>query len=92
MAFLDFLKKQKKEGVKKTPEERHNIKTVNERHRRRISNLSEQLEELKRDLLKTEQDLELSEPVKGKKSNKIVQQMTLINHEIAIREKLLSWL
>ena len=92
MAFLDFLKRQKKEGVKKTPEEKRNVKEVNERHRRRISNLSDQLDALNRELLELEQDLEVSETIKGKKSNKLVQQMTLINHEIAIREKLISWL
>ena len=91
MGLRDFFSK--KQGVvKKTPEERANVKKVNTRHRRRIDNLNAQLEMLNKELLDTEQDLEMSEVVKGKKSNKLVQRITLIENEIAIREKLLSWL
>ncbi len=90
MGLLDLLKK--KRLIKKTPEQRSNIKQVNLRHKNRISNLLEESEELSDKLLTIENDEDMVISKKSKLSDAIVQRLTLIKYEVGIRESLISWL
>ncbi len=92
MKFLDFLKRRKAEVIERSPEQKANKKVVDTRHQRRIKSLKGRLDTLNGELFDVEEDLGLTEDKKAMKSDKLVQSMALINHEISVREKLLSWL
>lgn len=93
MRFLDFLSRKKEVAVvEKTPEQEINLEQVKARHSRRIDNLKGEMKVLSGDLLSIEEDTTVVENEKAKKSDKIVQRLTLLNHEVTIRENLISWL
>ena len=93
MRLLDFFKK--KELVKEKPlsKDQRRIKAnAIESHRRRISNLGEEFEQLSIKLESLEEDFSITKTEKQKESDTLIRRMTLIRYEMEIREGLVKWL
>jgi len=77
---------------KTTPEEKRNIDLVITRHMNKIRSLDNHISKLAKEIVETEEDLILNKGVKEKKSDKIVNRISMIRHEITVREELIKWL
>ena len=75
-----------------TDEQKMNIDVVIARHQRRIMSLDNGLSKMTEEILEIEESLILTKSVKVDKSNKMVNKMAIMKHEIEIREGLIKWL
>lgn len=75
-----------------TIEEKRNIDIVISRHQRKIMSLDNGLSKMTKEILEIEEDLILTKSVREDKSNKMINKMAIMKHEIEIREGLIKWL
>ena len=94
MKLFNFLRK-KEEAPKKptlTADQKVAKGVAITKHRRRIRNLSEELEQISNKLESVESDFNKTRNEREKESDAIIRRMTFIKYEIEIREGLTKWL
>lgn len=91
--MFNFLRKKEQE-VKKAESlnQKANKKNIESRYRNRINNLKDEFEILSRQLKDLELGIEITKSEKDKQSERLIRRMTLLKHEIEIREGLIRWL
>ena len=94
MRLLDLFKKSKKEPerIKLTDHQRTIKEGAIRLHKVRIENLNEEFEGLSAKLEKIESVFDVPRSFKEKESDLIIRRMSLLKHEIEIREGLVKWL
>lgn len=94
MGFFRSSKKEKKEPEKPKLSREHQMAKENaiRLHKIRISNLSNEFEELSSMLEIVESNFDESRIKREKDSDTLIRRMTLLKYEIEIREGLVKWL
>ena len=94
MKLFSFLRKDKKEPERpKLNREQQMAKDgAIRQHKIRISNLSDEFEQLSAKLEVVESDFDVPKTKREKHSDTIIRRMSLLKYEIEIREGLVKWL
>ena len=94
MKLLKFIKRDKEAPKRKplTDDQKVAKGVAITRHRRRIRNLNEELEQISNKLEVTETDFNGTRNEREKESDRIIRRMTFIKYEVEIREGLIKWL
>ena len=90
MRIFNFKRKNKKRI--RSPEQKRTIEQANIRHKKRIDNLTTEVDVLVNKLAEIERDIEMPKSVKSKSSDLIIRRLVLIKYEVGVREDLISWL
>jgi len=94
MRLFKFLKKDKKEPVRKKLNREQQLAKANaiRLHKIRISNLNDEFEELSLKLESISSDFDLPQAKRDKESDTVIRRMSILKNEIDIREGLVKWL
>jgi len=94
MRLFKFLKKDKKEPVRKKLNREQQLAKTNaiRLHKIRISNLNDEFEELSLKLESISSDFDLPQAKRDKESDTVIRRMSILKNEIDIREGLVKWL
>lgn len=92
MKIFDFLKKKEPARLQVSREQKITMRLAITSHKKRIENLGEEYKRLTKELGELELDVELTRNERQKLSDTKIRRMSLIRHEIEIREGQIKWL
>lgn len=92
MKIIDLFKKKEKPMVTMPVLQRSTINQAIDSHRRRISNLQEEVDDLSVTLRTISIDIAMPRSKKEKSSDTIIKRMAILKYEIGVREDLIKWL